>query len=257
MNRGRGAAIAAERSMEPIRRISPHEEVLKRLREMVVEGAWQPGEIIPELSVCAELQVSRTPIREALKVLAAEGLVDVLPRQGARIRIMAPAEARQIFEATGDIEAAAGRRACARASEAAIRRIGRLHGQMQAAYEQGQRRAYFEANQAIHRAIVEAGGNTVLSGIHQRLSARMRRIRYACTNEPESWKQAMDEHEQIMRSLAARDAERLADVLVRHMQGGWQRVSAFVNAEKLAAAPRATPARGTGRRQRAGQSVAG
>lgn len=242
--------------MEPIRRISLHEEVLIRLREMVVEGAWEPGDIIPELSVCGELQVSRTPVREALKVLAAEGLVDVLPRQGARIRVMAPSEAREIFEATGDIEAAAGRRACAFASEAAIKRIGRLHEQMRAAYAQGRRRAYFEANQAIHRAIVEAGGNSVLAGIHQRLSARMRRIRYACTNDPESWQEAMAEHEEIVRCLDARDADRLAEVLVRHMQGGWQRVSEFINAERRVATERTT-ARGPGRRPRASQSVAG
>ena len=231
--------------MGPIMRVSLHEEVLSRMREMLVEGRWQPRQVIPELEVCAELDVSRPPVREALKVLAAEGLVEVSPRQGAVIRIMAPDEARQVFEATGDLEAAAGRHACARASETSIARIRKLHEQMQAAFQQGRRRPYFETNQAIHRAIVEAGGNPVLAGVHQTLLARMRRIRYACTNEPEDWLGAMREHEQMLEALLARDGEALAAILITHMQGGWERVRAFVEAEAgvAAAKPLSRPVR--------------
>jgi DNA-binding GntR family transcriptional regulator len=228
--------------MEPIRRLSLHEEVLLRVREMIVEGRWAPGEMIPELEISAALQVSRTPVREALKVLVAEGLLTTSPRRGASVKLVTPEEARDVLEATGDLEAAAGRRATQRASDATIKNIGRLHDRMLSAFEAGQRLPYFEANLAIHRAIVEAGGNLVVASLHATLIARMQRIRYACTNLPGNWQGAVDEHVEIIAALNARDGERLAQVLIAHMEGGWARVRAFVEAEAgnaKAAPPRA------------------
>ncbi|MFI5010777.1 MAG: GntR family transcriptional regulator [Hyphomicrobiales bacterium] len=217
--------------MQPIKRVSLHEEVLWRTRELVVEGAWRPGDVIPEMEISAALHVSRTPVREALKVLAAEGLVEVSPRQGAIVKFVESREAREILFVTGELEAAAGRLACRHASDAAIRRIAKLHAEMVAAYSEGRRRSYFEANQAIHRAIVEASGNSVLSSLHATLLGRMRRIRYACTNRQESWHDAMVEHELILDALRRRDPDALAAILVAHMAGGWERVKQFVEAE--------------------------
>lgn len=234
--------------MEPIRRLSMHEEVLLRIREMIVEGNWAPGQVIPELEISNALQVSRTPVREALKVLIAEELLISSPRQGAMIKLVTPEEAREVLEATGEIEAAAGRRAVKRASDARLRKIGKLHERMVQAFEAGERTPYFAANLAIHRAIVEAGGNAVMSGLHTALVARMQRVRYACTNLPDNWKGAMDEHVEIIEALQARDADRLAKVLMAHMEGGWQRVKAFVEEENRATSAASLSVRG-GRRQ--------
>lgn len=240
--------------MRPIKRVSLHEEVLARTRELVVEGTWQPGEVIPEMEISEALDVSRTPVREALKVLAAEGLVEVSPRQGAIVKFMEPREAREILFVTGQMEAIAGRLACAGASNAVIARIGDLQARMVAAYHTGERRPYFEANQAIHRAIVEAGGNAVLSGLHGTLMGRMRRIRYACTNEPESWQGAVAEHEEMYVALKRRDGEALARILIAHMEAGWERVRAFVEDEARRAADDRPRGRGRRRIARAAQA---
>lgn len=228
--------------MQPIKRVSLHEEVLARTRELIVEGTWQPGAVIPEMEISAALRVSRTPVREALKVLAAEGLVEVSPRQGAVIKVVEAREAREIMTLTGELEAIAARLACRNASDAAIRRIAKLHDQMVAAFEERRRRPYFEANQAIHKAIVEAGGNSVLTGIHATLMGRMRRVRYACTNQPDNWHGALEEHEQILTALRERDGDLLADILVRHMGAGWRRVESFIAAESARAAGTDKPA---------------
>ncbi|WP_165932949.1 GntR family transcriptional regulator [Rhizobium sp. BK251] len=236
--------------MEPIRRLSMHEEVLLRIREMIVQGSWTPGEVIPELEISNALQVSRTPVREALKVLIAEGLLISLPRQGAMIKLITPQEAHDVLEATGEIEAAAGRRAVKRATDAKLRKIDKLHERMVQAFDAGERAAYFTSNLAIHRAIVEAGGNEVMATLHGTLVARMQRIRYACTNLPANWKGAVDEHVEIIDALHARDADRLARVLIAHMEGGWQRVRAFVVDENRAPAS-APPARSGSMRRHA------
>ena len=93
-----------------IERQSLHLEILRRVRDMIVEGKWPPGVRIPEMEVCAELGISRTPLREALKVLAFEGLVDLLQSRGALVKRVSPQEARDMLELMGELEAFAGRR---------------------------------------------------------------------------------------------------------------------------------------------------
>lgn len=104
--------------MARIERRPLHDEVLQRLRDMIVEGRWLAGEIIPELAICEELGVSRTPLREALKVLAFEGLVVLLPSRGAIVTQPTPKEAHDMVVLMGGLESFAGRLACAVATDA-------------------------------------------------------------------------------------------------------------------------------------------
>jgi DNA-binding GntR family transcriptional regulator len=212
-------------------RRSLHEEILDQITGMIVAGRWGPSELIAELPLCEELGVSRTPLREALKVLSAEGLVEVKQRSGAQIRVLSPNESAELFETTGLIEAAAAHQLVSRASDGDITEIEALHQKMMRTKATGDRSAYFELNQKIHTSIVAMAKNSELTAIHNRLLLRMRRIRFACTNDDAEWDAATVEHDQLLEALKKRDGAALAVLLQDHMKHGWERVRDFVVAE--------------------------
>jgi DNA-binding GntR family transcriptional regulator len=131
-------------------RQSLHDEVLEKLRNYVVEGSLTDGERIPEKQLCEMLGISRTPLREALKVLAAEGLIDLLPNRGARVRSLDRGQLRELFDVMGGLEALAGRLACENITEDEIREIERIHHEMYGFYLRRDLHRYFECNQQIH-----------------------------------------------------------------------------------------------------------
>ncbi len=213
-----------------IERQSLHLEIMRRVRDMIVEGRWPPGARIPELEVCAELGISRTPLREALKVLASEGQVELLPSRGALVKRVSPDEARDMLEFMGELEAFAGTKACANASATAIGAIANLHAEMVGHYAAGRRRDYFRTNQAIHDAIVAAAGSPTLAETHGTLSARLKRLRFAGSDSTNFWRQAVDEHERMITALTQRDGAALAGILREHEANTWKRIRAAVEA---------------------------
>jgi DNA-binding GntR family transcriptional regulator len=139
-----------------ITRRTLHEEVLERLRDMIIEGRLAPGQRINEGLVGAQLGVSRTPLREAIKTLASEGLVEILPAKGAIVGSSPRKRPLQVLEVLKSLEQLGGRMACEQASDATIEAIHSLHKRMLVLYETRDRLEYFKLNQAIHSAIVAA-----------------------------------------------------------------------------------------------------
>ena len=210
---GSSAAPSTEREGESL-----HDGVLSQLRDAIVEGRLPPGARIPERELCEEIGVSRTPLREALKVLAAEGLVELFPNRGARVRRFTEKDVRDFFEMLAALESAAGRLACMRITEAEIAAIERLHYDMYGHYMRRELPAYFRLNQAIHAGIVAAARNEILQGSYQGFTARMRQFRYSAnTIARDRWGEAMREHEQILDALRQRDGEALASILFDHL----------------------------------------
>ncbi len=197
-----------------------HDELLSALRDYITEGHLPDGARIPERSLCERFNVSRTPLREALKVLAAEGLVELLPHRGARVREFGPDAVRELFEVIGGLESLAGRLACERMSEEQFAEIERAHHDMYRAYLVRDMHAYFHSNQAIHRMIVAAAGNAQLAEAYAGMSGRIRRVRYAANlaRDRDRWGEAMREHEAILDALRRRDGDELARILFEHLR---------------------------------------
>ena len=197
---------------------SLHDEILTQLRDAIVEGRLAPGARIPERELCAELGVSRTPLREALKVLAAEGLIELHPNRGARVRQFTAKDVRELFELLAVLESAAGRLACTRITEAEIAGIERLHYDMYGHYMRRELPGYFRLNQAIHAGIVAATRNDALKHTYQGLTGRMRQFRYSAnTVARDRWAEAMREHEEMLDALRRRDGDGLASILFGHL----------------------------------------
>jgi DNA-binding GntR family transcriptional regulator len=208
----------------PISRVPLHEEVTTRLRDMIVEDLLKPGERIQELEIAGQLGVSRTPIREALKVLASEGLVEMLPLRGAVVKAFTAKDAQDMLKVIAQLEALAGSEAC-QASDAEIAAVLSLHEEMKLQFEKRNRHDYFALNQQIHNAIVSMARNETLSSLHAILSKRMRRIRYTGNALPTNWEEAMQEHEEMAQALQARDGQRLASVMRQHIENTWPRIA--------------------------------
>ena len=200
--------------------VSLHDEILSQLRNYIVEGNIPDGARIAERQLCEMLKISRTPLREALKVLAAEGLVDLLPNRGARVRPLNAHDISELFDLMGGLEGLAGRLACEKISDEAIEKIAQFHHDMYGFYMRQDMSGYFRLNQLIHRAIVEASGNASLRATYETLAGRIRRVRYSANfaRQRERWSEAMREHEAILEALRRRAGSELNDILFQHLR---------------------------------------
>ena len=199
---------------------SLHGEILAKLRDYVVEGKIAAGARIPERQLCEMLGVSRTPLREALKALASEGLIELLPNRGARVRVLSEQDIHELFDLVAGLEALAGRLACEAITDEEIAKIEALHHEMYAFYMRRDMHGYFEANQKIHALIVAATRNAALSLAYSTYTGRIRRIRYAANmaRKRDRWGEAMREHEAILDALHRRDGIELSNILFLHLR---------------------------------------
>src|SRR6204780_61196 len=149
---------------------SLHDEILARLRDHIVEGNIPDGGRVPERQLCEMLGISRTPLREALKGLAAEGLVELLPNRGARVRRLSEQDLGELFDVMGGLEGLAGRLACERITDEEIAEIERLPYEMYGFYLHRDMHGYFNANQSIHQKIVEALRNEMLKSAYAKMA---------------------------------------------------------------------------------------
>ena len=195
-----------------------HDEVVSRVRDMLLEGEIPPGARIPERLLCAKLGVSRTPLREALKVLGAEGLVLLLPNRGSRAAKVTAKDIQDLFEICQGLEALAGELAAGRITDDELTGISGLHEEMVGHYRSGDLGQYYRCNRRIHEAIVMAAHNPTLVSLYESVTARIRRARYVTPMTPLRWKAAIAEHEAILNALVRHDGIGLAHILRTHLR---------------------------------------
>lgn len=200
-----------------ILRRSLHDEVVGLVRDLVLSGELAPGTKVPERELCQRFGVSRTPMREALKVLAAEGLLQLLPHRGAVVARITPEEIDELFPIMGALEALAGELAAPRITERELTAIRAMHDTMLAHFQRGEWLPYSKLNRLIHEAIFAAAGNGTLSALYQSLMIRIHSVRFVARKTPARWREAVDDHIAIMAALEARDGLTLARILREHL----------------------------------------
>jgi DNA-binding GntR family transcriptional regulator len=201
----------------PISRRPLHEEATDRLRDLIVQGKLTAGTRLNERLLTAQLGVSRTPLREAFKVLATEGMVELLPNRGAIVAPMDPVRLSETLAVMGSLEALAGELACAHATEAQLNEIRALHFEMLAYHARGDLAGYFKFNQAIHLKIVKYSGNAVLFNTYRHLNGNVRRARYMANLSKERWDAAVREHGEILAALSGRYVKKIRLLLSDHL----------------------------------------
>jgi len=214
-----------------------HEEVVGRIRGMILVGELLGGQRVPEKRLCEQLAISRTPLREALKVLASENLLVLLPNRGARVAVLTAGDVDEMFPIMGTLEGLAGEIACQRISDIEIDEVRALHYQMAAHHKRQELGEYFELNQRIHGKIFEAAGNETLGSIYATLAVRIRMARYQANLSHKRWNQAMAEHEEILEALSGRDGPRLARILKTHLENTCESVKEVIHASEVEDSP--------------------
>ncbi|WP_129140732.1 GntR family transcriptional regulator [Modicisalibacter coralii] len=203
--------------MEKIQHRNLYREVADRIRELIEQGALTPGERISEKQLCEKFGVSRTPLREALKVLTSEGLVEILPNRGARVTRLTLQKVKDTYGVMAALEGLSGELACQNISDAQVEAVRRLHDRMLEHYRNNELQDYFKVNQQIHERILEASGNEVLIEMYNNLSQRVKRVRYTAEMSDEYWRQAVSEHEEMIKALIKRDGKWLGQILREHL----------------------------------------
>ena len=200
-----------------IARLGLHDQVASRLRTLLVEGKIAPGAKLNERELSELLKVSRTPLREAIKLLAAEGLVDLLPNRGAVAVRLTESDVVNAFEVLGGLEAMSGELAAQRVTDAELTEIRAMHYEMLASFTRQDLSGYYRLNALIHTAINAAAKNPLLTSTYQGINARVQSLRFRTNQNTAKWKRAMKEHEQMIDALDARDPAALRAILLEHL----------------------------------------
>jgi DNA-binding GntR family transcriptional regulator len=216
-----------------IPRLALHEQVAARVRTLLVEGRIPPGGKLNERELCERLRVSRTPLREAIKLLAAEGLVDLLPNRGAVAVKLSEADILHAFEMLADLEGLSGELAAERMTDAELAELRALHYEMLACYSRRDLSGYYRLNALIHTAINNAAKNPLLSKTYREINARVQSLRFRTNQDGAKWQRAVNEHESMLDALVARDAARLRAILVEHLLRKRDAILELMRAGKL------------------------
>lgn len=226
-------------TIHQIARPALHEQVAARLRELLVNGSIAPGAKLNERELSEQLAVSRTPLREAIKSLAAEGLVELLAHRGAVALQLTEQDVLQTFEVMAGLEGMSGELAAQRITDTELTEIRALHYEMLAAHARRDLQAYYRLNAQIHSAINSAAKNDVLTVTYTQINARLQALRFRSNQDEAKWKHAVQEHSGMVDALAARNGAALKDILVAHLHNKRDVVVAQLRAAALAAKKKA------------------
>ncbi len=228
-----------------------HGFAMERLRQMILSGELAPGERLNEASLTELLQVSRTPLREAFRTLAGEGLIALPPSRGAYVTALSGTDVRHLFELLAGLEMTAADLASHRATDQELATIVALTHSLDSAYKRGDRPQYFALNQCIHESLVRYARNPLLEESYNNLNARLRRERFRSTTDLPRWGEAMAEHLELANVLMARDHAAVRRIMYDHLLSGSE-----VSIELLTAEQEARPEPGPVKRARGRKAAA-
>jgi DNA-binding GntR family transcriptional regulator len=211
----RVSAVAPAASLS---RRALYEDVAERLRAQIFARQLEPGAWIDEMKLAAEYGISRTPLREALKVLAAEGLVAMRPRRGAYVAEMSRDDVTQVYHLLALLESDAAAEVARRASDEQIAHLQRLHERLEKQVRQ--RDAFFATNEQFHIALLDAAGNRWRTQIVADLRKVMKLNRHHSLFKQGRLAESLAEHRALMAAIEAREAAKAARLMREHFTSG-------------------------------------
>lgn len=201
-----------------VRNLTLREQVFEHLREEILSNRIKPGTELNEQALSRALEVSRGPVREALGLLASEGLVKIVPRRGATVTELTAAEFIDAYQVREALETLAIRLAVERMDDIALERVHELHESMVQLAKDGEVQAFFDANAAFHQLLVESSGNSRLQEIYRLIMGDMGRYRARSLALRGTLQKSVAEHAAIVDAVLARDADRAAALMADHIE---------------------------------------
>jgi len=212
-----------------------HEAIFQKLRLLLVEGKIAPGSKLNERELAESLNVSRTPIREAIRRLAADGLVELIANRGAIAVQLSITDVIHTFNVIADLEGFSGELAANNISDTALSELEALQYEMMASYARRDLYSYYKLNLRIHHLINQAANNPVLAKLFSQVNAQIEALRFRSNQDGVKWEKAVEEHQEMLDALKARDSGRMRKIMIQHVQNKRDVVVQLLKAEsKLA-----------------------
>ncbi|MYN14368.1 FCD domain-containing protein [Pusillimonas sp. TS35] len=224
VSEGMPAEDLSRQPIFPLKREPLYVAIANQIRQLILRAELKPGSRVQEQYLSDLFDVSRTPLREALKVVAQEGLIEILPNKGARITDIDVDELAEIFQVLCTLQRLSAELMLANVTEQHLAELRAMHAAMLAAGNNGERDRYFSLNQDIHRYMTRIAGNGVLIDLETQLGFKISRARYLANLDPNRWHESMLEHEEIMRALESRQLDRLVQAMTTHIRKTGQAV---------------------------------
>lgn len=195
-----------------------HSQVAATVRDRIMQGELRPADRLSEIALCEELEISRTPLREAFKLLEAEGLVTIRPHKGAIVAEISIQEIGEVFDLLAPLEALGVRLAMTRMSAEDKSRIIALHDQMIQFYESGDREGCFLTDYEFHNTLIGFAQHDVLQSTHQSLSNRSQRGRYLAPRfDQQKLDVAMAAHRELIVAIKDDEIEKSSQIMHDHV----------------------------------------
>ncbi|MBU3605317.1 MULTISPECIES: GntR family transcriptional regulator [unclassified Polynucleobacter] len=208
-----------------------HEAIFQKLRLLLVEGKIAPGSKLNERELAESLHVSRTPIREAIRRLAADGLVELIANRGAIAVQLSLADVIHTFDVIADLEGFSGELAAKNITNTALSELEALQYEMMASYARRDLSTYYKLNLRIHHLINQAASNPVLTKLFSQVNARIEALRFRSNQDGVKWEKAVEEHQEMLDALKARDPGRMRKIMMTHVQNKRDVVIQLLKAE--------------------------
>ena len=197
-----------------------YQDVAERLRQQIFARELEPGSWIDELKLCADYGISRTPLREALKVLAVEGLVTMKVRRGAYVTEMSRDDVQQVYHLLALLESDAAASVAAHASASQREQLARLHAKLESQVRT--RDAFFATNEQFHLLLLQIAGNRWATQTAEDLRKVMKLNRHHSLFKQGRLAESLAEHRALMKAIEARDPTAAARLMKLHFQAGLQ-----------------------------------
>ena len=210
--------------VKPLPRQSLAERIADELRDLVLLEKPAPGSNIPERETATALGVSRTPLRESLRILASEGLVHIEPNRPPRVADPSISVLADLLEVLGTLESLAGELACNNATDQRVGQISKLESTMRKVSDKSDPLEFFQLDMQFHQLIVESSCNESLIKTHKKYNAQLWRARFISSRQRVNRPGTLEQHEAIINALIKRDSVACADALKQHLQAGLKNI---------------------------------
>ena len=206
------------RIMKVIKKKTLHEEIADNLREMIMSGELKEGDKIKEDELCAVMDISKTPLREALRVLSTEGLIKLIPNRGAFVSTPTFEEIKEMFDVMSVLEGACARAAAEKMSDRDFASLKKLHNKLEENFSRRDQKEYIRINNQYHSFVQDLAGNRTLNQIVNGLRQKILLYRFQSLNLPERFDQSIVEHRDLLEAFRKRNPQKAETLMRSHLR---------------------------------------
>lgn len=204
--------------MKAIQKKTLHQEIANNLRAMIMSGELKEGDKIKEKELCDMMGISKTPLREALRVLSAEGLIRLIPNRGSYVTTPTFEEIKEMFDVMSVLEGVCARTAAEKMGSKDFSKLEKLHNKLEENFRRRDPKGYIHQNNSYHALVQELAGNKTLNQIVNGLRQKILLYRFQSLNLPERFEQSIREHRDLLAAFRNRDPEKAEKLMKSHLK---------------------------------------